>query len=427
MTTTAESPNIRRNTRLLSCAQALGGASPAIVISMGGLVGQMLAGDPGLATLPVSLYNLGLAAGILPAAAMMRRRGRRGGYQLGALLGLLGGLLAAWGIWSGRFALFCTGTALAGLYGAYVQSYRHAVTDGVRPEHRPRAISAIMSAGLVAAVLGTNAAIWTRNLWPAAPFAGSFVSQAALALLALGVVSRLRAVPVGLAAAQAGRPLARIARTPRFIIAAAAGVVSFGLMSLVMTAAPLAMVDCGHSVAAAALGIQWHVLAMYAPSFVTGRLIERFGKLPVTALGLALMLAAAGVSLTGLSVPHFWAVLVLLGVGWNLGFIGATSHAGRLLRAARTPARPGAQRPAGIRLRGRRLVLVRPAAGPWRLVHGQSDGPARRRPAASGLARTQGARLIRRAVAAPGACHRCGKGACPRCGRGALYFSSGGD
>ncbi|MFQ6708340.1 MFS transporter, partial [Bordetella pertussis] len=183
MTTTAESPNIRRNTRLLSCAQALGGASPAIVISMGGLVGQMLAGDPGLATLPVSLYNLGLAAGILPAAAMMRRRGRRGGYQLGALLGLLGGLLAAWGIWSGRFALFCTGTALAGLYGAYVQSYRHAVTDGVRPEHRPRAISAIMSAGLVAAVLGTNAAIWTRNLWPAAPFAGSFVSQAALALL----------------------------------------------------------------------------------------------------------------------------------------------------------------------------------------------------------------------------------------------------
>ncbi|ETI07029.1 hypothetical protein L557_1635, partial [Bordetella pertussis STO1-CNMC-0004] len=241
------------------------------------------------------------------------------------------------------------------------------------------------------------------------------------------VVSRLRAVPVGLAAAQAGRPLARIARTPRFIIAAAAGVVSFGLMSLVMTAAPLAMVDCGHSVAAAALGIQWHVLAMYAPSFVTGRLIERFGKLPVTALGLALMLAAAGVSLTGLSVPHFWAVLVLLGVGWNLGFIGATSHAGRLLRAARTPARPGAQRPAGIRLRGRRLVLVRPAAGPWRLVHGQSDGPARRRPAASGLARTQGARLIRRAVAAPGACHRCGKGACPRCGRGALYLSSGGD
>ncbi|KCV32140.1 transporter, major facilitator domain protein [Bordetella bronchiseptica 00-P-2730] len=120
-------------------------------------------------------------------------------------------------------------------------------------------------------------------------------------------------------------PLARIARTPRFIIAAAAGVVSFGLMSLVMTAAPLAMVDCGHSVAAAALGIQWHVLAMYAPSFVTGRLIERFGKLPVTALGLALMLAAAGVSLIGLSVPHFWAVLVLLGVGWNLGFIGATA------------------------------------------------------------------------------------------------------
>ncbi|MFJ0691499.1 MFS transporter, partial [Bordetella bronchiseptica] len=136
---------------------------------------------------------------------------------------------------------------------------------------------------------------------------------------------RREALEQALAAAQAGRPLARIARTPRFIIAAAAGVVSFGLMSLVMTAAPLAMVDCGHSVAAAALGIQWHVLAMYAPSFVTGRLIERFGKLPVTALGLALMLAAAGVSLTGLSVPHFWAVLVLLGVGWNLGFIGATA------------------------------------------------------------------------------------------------------
>ncbi|HYG42858.1 MAG TPA: MFS transporter, partial [Bordetella sp.] len=275
--TATESTHVRRNARILSVAQALGGASPAIIISLGGLVGQALATQPALATVPVSLFHLGLALGTIPAAMLMRHYGRRTGYLLGAVLGMLGGLVAAYGIWAGSFMLFCAGTALAGLYASYVQSYRFAVIDGVAPERRARAISWIMTAGLFAAVIGTQTVIWTRDALPVAPFAGSFLSQAALALLALAVLSRLRPVPVAAADPQhsGGRPLSEIARQPRFIVAVVAGMVSYGLMSLVMTAAPIAMVGCGHTVGEAALGIQWHVLAMYMPSFFTGRLIER--------------------------------------------------------------------------------------------------------------------------------------------------------
>ncbi|MCD0501988.1 MFS transporter [Bordetella petrii] len=325
--TSTEPQHVRRNARVLSIAQALGGASPAIIISLGGLVGQTLASQPALATLPVSMFHLGLALGTIPAAMLMRRYGRRSGYALGALLGILGGLVAAYGIAVGSFLLFCTGTALAGLYASYVQSYRFAVIDGIAPERRARAISWIMTAGLFAAVIGTQTVIWTRDALPAAPFAGSFLSQAGLALLALLVLSRLHNVPVAVADPQhgSGRPLSEIARQPRFIVAVVAGMVSYGLMSLVMTAAPMAMVGCGHTVGEAALGIQWHVLAMYLPSFFTGRLIERYGKARITILGLLLTASASAVALSGLGISHFWGMLVLLGLGWNFGFIGATA------------------------------------------------------------------------------------------------------
>ncbi|CAN7634124.1 MFS transporter [Bosea sp. LjRoot90] len=315
----------KRNALVLAGAQALGGASPAIVISLGGIVGSQLVSNQAFATVPVSLMQLGLAAGVIPAAFMMRRLGRRSGYVIGALVGAVGAAIAAAGVAERLFWLFCLGTFLCGLYGSYVQSYRFAAADTASDSFKPRAISWVMIGGLAAAIIGPQSVYWTRDLTPAAPFAASFLAQGALALLAIGVVLALRAPPVAQAKSSGGRPLGEIMRQPKFIASVIAALVTYGLMSFVMTAAPLAMVGCGHSVGDAALGIQWHVLAMFAPSFFTGRLIARFGKEKLTAAGLVLTALAAVVGLNGLSVAHFWIALVLLGVGWNFGFIGATA------------------------------------------------------------------------------------------------------
>lgn len=317
-----------RNMGLLVAAQSLGGASPPIIISLGGLVGQQLSSNPTASTLPVSIYQLGLALSTLPAAWIMNRMGRRAAYVLGAILGVISGVVAAQGIAHSDFVTFCIGTALAGFYAACVQSYRFAATDLVsEPAQQAKAISRVMIGGLIAAIIGPQVVIWTRDALPATPFAGSFYSQAALALLALPLLMGLRLPPPQSKQAVPGdaRPLGEIARTPQFVVACAAGVVSYGLMAFLMTAAPMAMVGCGHSVGEAAMGIQWHVLAMFVPSFFTGKLIARYGKRPVTALGL-LMIGAAGVlALMGLDIFHFWGSLILLGVGWNFGFIGATA------------------------------------------------------------------------------------------------------
>lgn len=316
------------NARILTTTQALGGASPAIIVSLGGIVGQQLASNPAFATLPISLYNLGMAIGTLPAAYLMRKYGRRGGYIIGAMLGVLSGLIAASGIYAGAFIIFCLGTLTAGFYGSYVQSYRFAAVDGVPEANRPKLISMVMIGGLFAAIIGPQTVIWTRDAIPWAPFAGSFLGQAVLALIALPFILRLRTVatpPPPAGQSQAGRSLSEIASQPKFIVAVIAGIVSYGLMSFVMTAAPIAMVGCGHTIGEAALGIQWHVLAMYGPSFITGKLIERFGKSTITSAGLILIAMSAAVGLSGLGLTHFWVALVLLGVGWNFGFVGATA------------------------------------------------------------------------------------------------------
>lgn len=315
----------RRNAVVLACAQALGGANPAIIVSLGGIVGSQLVADKAFATVPVSLMQLGIACGVIPAAFLMRRLGRRSGYLIGAFIGAIAAGIAAAGAGGRLFWLFCLGTFLCGLYGAFVQSYRFAAADTASETFRPRAISWVMIGGLAAGVIGPQSVYWTRDLTPAAPFAASFLAQGGLALLAVVVVSLLRAPPPARIAAGGGRPLPEIMRQPKFIASVIAALVSYGLMSFVMTAAPLAMVGCGHSIGDAALGIQWHVLAMFGPSFVTGRLIARFGKETITLTGLGLTALAAVVGLSGLSVAHFWIVLILLGIGWNFGFIGATA------------------------------------------------------------------------------------------------------
>lgn len=321
-------PDWRWNAGTLAVAQALGGANPAIVVSLGGLVGGSLVKEPALATVPVSLLQLGLAAGTLPAALLMARLGRRGGYLVGATVGVLAGSIAATGVAAGSFLVFCIGTGLAGLYSAFVNSYRFAAVDDVHPAERPRAISWVMTGGIAGGVIGPQTVIWTRDLVPNAPFAGGFLGQATLALISIAVLAALRPgpAPARREGAPAGRPLLQILRQRSFVLAALAGLISYGLMSLMMTAAPVAMVvECGLSVDAATLGIQWHILAMFGPSFVTGRLIERFGKLAVTLSGLALIGLAALVGLAGRDMAHFWAALVLIGLGWNFGFIGATA------------------------------------------------------------------------------------------------------
>ncbi|QDZ12491.1 MFS transporter [Devosia ginsengisoli] len=319
---------VRRNIFVLALAQTLGGSNGPIVISLGGLVGQELTTDAALVTLPVSLYNLGLALGTLPAAFIMRRFGRRSGYLLGACCGTAAGLIAFLGIYWASFWIFSLGTFVAGFYASYVQSYRFAAADGVTGPLKGIAISSVMIGGLAAAILGPQLVIWTRESIPMLPFAGAFIGQAALALMAIPVLLLLRA-PDRAEARQGqlsgGRPMGEILRTPRYMLAVAAGVVSYGLMTFVMTAAPIAMVHTGHSVDHAALGIQWHVLAMFAPSFVTGRLMARYGKEKITAIGLAIIGVSAMVALSGLDIGHFWVSLTLLGIGWNFGFLGATA------------------------------------------------------------------------------------------------------
>ena len=335
-TTATPSSFQARNLSLLVAAQALGGASPPIIISLGGLVGQQLSSNPTATTLPVSIYQLGLALSTLPAAWLMQRLGRRWAYVLGAVLGVVSGIIAARGIAQSDFVTFCIGTALAGFYAACVQSYRFAAADAVGAPHlQAKAISRIMVGGLIAAIIGPQVVIWTRDALPATPFAGSFYSQAALAALALPILLLLRLpAPQKQAIVGTARPLKAIAATPQFIEAAAAGVVSYGLMAFLMTAAPMAMVGCGHSVGEAAMGIQWHVLAMFGPSFFTGRLIGRFGQRKITALGLVMIAASGLLALMGEGLSEFWGSLILLGVGWNFGFIGATA----MLTACYTPA-----------------------------------------------------------------------------------------
>lgn len=316
------------NAWILTVAQAFGGANAPIVISLGGLVGQHLSPDPGLITLPVSLLNLGLALGTLPAAYVMRRFGRKRGYLFGTLIGMVSGLIAATGIILSNFVVFCLGTCMAGFYSSYVQSYRFAAADNATGAEAQKAIARVMIGGLIAAIIGPQLVIWTRDAVPGTEFAGSFISQAMLAALAFPVLWHLRASSSQKSKVEtdvAERALLRILTSPRYLLAIATGVVSYGLMTFVMTASPVAMVGHGHSIDQAALGIQWHILAMYGPSFITGRLMVRFGKERVAAVGLLLIGCSAAVALSGFDIAHFWVSLVLLGIGWNFGFIGATS------------------------------------------------------------------------------------------------------
>jgi MFS family permease len=316
---------VRSNVARLAAAQALTGANSAVIFATGSIVGATLAPDISLATVPLSMYVLGLAAGTLPTGAISRAYGRRTAFMIGTGCGVVTGLLGAYAILHASFPLFCCATFLGGLYGAVSQSYRFAAADGASVEYRPKALSWVMAGGIFAGVLGPQIVQWTMDIWPPFLFAFSFMVQAAVALVAMAVLSGVDAPKPAAADLHLGRPLFEIVRQPRFIAAAICGVISYPMMNLVMTSAPLAMKICGLSVSDSNFGIQWHIVAMYGPSFFTGTLIARFGAPKVVAAGLLLEAAAATIGLTGITAMHFWATLIVLGVGWNFGFVGASA------------------------------------------------------------------------------------------------------
>jgi MFS family permease len=315
----------RRNVARLAAAQALTGANSAVIFATGAIVGATIAPDVAFATVPISVYVVGLAAGTLPTGAISRRYGRRAAFIIGTGCGVLTGLLGSWAILHGSFWLFCAATFLGGLYGAVAQSYRFAAADGASVAFRPRAVSWVMAGGIFAGLLGPQLVQWTMAFWQPYLFAVSYLVQAAVAVIAMAILAGVDLPKPAAADLHAGRPLLAIVRQPRFIAAALCGTVAYPVMNLVMTSAPLAMKMCGLTVSDSNFGLQWHIVAMYGPSFFTGSLIARFGAPAIVALGLALEAVAAMIGLSGLTAPHFWATLIVLGMGWNFGFVGASA------------------------------------------------------------------------------------------------------
>lgn len=309
----------------LATAQALAGANSVVVFATGAIIGATLAPEKALATLPISIFVVGMSACTLPAGVVARRWGRRAAFLGGAGCGVVAGLGSALAVFLGAFWLFCVATFFAGAYAAVVLSFRFAAAESVAPEHQARALATVMAGGIVAGVLGPQLVTYTMDIWAPYMFAATYLAAAAVAVLSglilLGVTTSRPTAQV----AARGRSMWVIVRQPRFVIAAVCGAVSYAAMNFLMTAAPLAMRFCGLSQADANLGIQWHVIAMYAPSFFTGRLIARWGAPRIVGLGLVLLAGAAGVGLSGIDVAHFWLSLILLGAGWNFGFIGASA------------------------------------------------------------------------------------------------------
>jgi predicted MFS family arabinose efflux permease len=316
----------RRNALVLAVTQALAGGNSTVLVATAGIVGTTLAPDKSLATLAISIYVLGMWMGTLPLGALARRLGRRNALQIGTVCGVLTGLICCLAVLQGSFLLFNVGAVFSGLYASAHQSYRFAAADTASEAFRPKAISWVLFGGVVAAVVGPQLVIATQDLWPPYLFAATYLGQSALALISAGVLMFVNIPkPPPRSSAGQGRPLAEIVKQPRFVVAVACGVAAYSTMNLLMTSAPLAMVMCNHSVTDATLGLQWHVLGMYAPSFATGALISRFGLERITGAGLALIVVAAVIGIAGISLWHFWVALALLGVGWNFAFIGATT------------------------------------------------------------------------------------------------------
>jgi MFS family permease len=315
-----------RSVAILAVCQALGMSCLALSITITALVGMGLAPTPKLATLPLAMQFIATAAATIPASLLMGRFGRRAGFTLGSLLGIVGGVTSCLAVFTADFWLFCLGSAFLGSFATHVALYRFAAADVAGPALRSRAISYVMVGGVVSAVLGPELSKWTKDLFAPIEFAGGYAAVAVLAFLTL-VLVQTAALPRPLSRHERaqGRPLGEIVRQPAVIVAVLCAMAAYGAMNLIMVSTPLAMRACAHPFETAAFVIQWHIVGMYAPSFVTGHIIHRVGALPVIATGGLLIMGCAAINLTGVAVLQFWAALVLLGIGWNFMFVGGTT------------------------------------------------------------------------------------------------------
>lgn len=335
MTEEYDDRRARRNVWVLVAAQAILGSQMPMIFTIGGLAGQSLASNVCLATLPISLIVLGSMVSATPVSAIMQKYGRRAGFFLGAAGGAVGGIIGAYGLYLGSFPVFLLGSFLTGLYMSAQGFYRFAAADTASEAFRPKAISYVMAGGLVSAVIGPQIVKATSQAF-VIPFLGTY-----LAVIAVNVIGSLLFLlidipkpPAPSADSPRGRSRLELIKTPRIAVAVICAMVSYALMNLVMTSTPLAVVGCGYTEGNAADIVSAHVLAMFAPSFFTGHLIARFGVERIVAAGLLILAAAGGVALSGVEIEKFFIALILLGLGWNFGFIGATTMLAGCARTA---------------------------------------------------------------------------------------------
>lgn len=312
---------------LLAAAQAMVMSGASLIMTITALTGAILADDPAMATLPLAFQFVGMMCATIPASLFMGRVGRKIGFSVGLFIGIASALLAAQAIFMGNFWLFVIGSFGLGINNSFAAYLRFAAAEIVHKDHRPTAISYVMAGGIVAAFVGPWLATESKEWFEPVLFAGGFVSMAGLYILAMVVVwiVRFRKETPTTELHGPARPLREIIKQPTFITAALAGTMGYGVMSLVMTATPLAMVACGFEFSDAAFIIQWHVLGMFVPSFFTGKLIQRFGVLNIIFIGTLLNGVCMAIALAGVDLMNFWFALVALGVGWNFMFIGGSS------------------------------------------------------------------------------------------------------
>lgn len=309
----------------LATAQALAGANSTVVFATGAIIGNTLAPNPSLATLPISTFVVGMALGTLPSGALVRRHGRRASFLAGNACGAVMGLLAALALVRGSFPLFCVAMLFGGAYASVVQSFRFAAAECVAPAEKPKAMSYVLAGGVLAGVVGARLINATMNAWPPHAYAVTYLGAAMVALLSAAVLWGVKFESQPVQAAGGGRPLREVLQQPQLLVAMLCGVVTYMMMNFLMTSAPLAMELCGIARIHANHGIEMHVIAMYAPSFFTGRLIARFGAAAWVMAGLALTGLSAVAGMSGITVDHFWLTLALLGLGWNFGYLGASA------------------------------------------------------------------------------------------------------
>ncbi len=328
----------RRNLYVLVAAQAILGAQMPMIFVVAGLAGKQLAPNPCLATLPISMMVIASMLTATPISAFMARYGRRAGFVVGAAGGAAGAALASYGLSQGSFPLFLAGAFLTGIYQSAQGFYRFAATDTASDAFRPKAISWVMAGGLLPAIVGPQL-VKVTDMALAVPFLGTYLAVIGLNLVGVFLFAGLRipTPPVVAAGSYAGRSRGELLRTPRILVAVIVATVSYALMNLVMTSSPLAVVGCGYHTADAANVVTGHVLAMFAPSFFTGHLIARFGVERIMATGLVILGCAGVVAMAGVHLENFYLALILLGLGWNFGFIGATT----MLTSAHSPAERG--------------------------------------------------------------------------------------